>query len=1367
MKGKAAFLLLVLLGLAQLLIVTRCEDDKVAEESDSDEESDDEDEDFDDDAGDGTEVKEENGVLILTDKNFDTFIEDKDTVLVEFYAPWCGHCKQFAPEYEKIAQVLRENDPPIPVAKVDAVKESSLGSRFEVSGYPTIKILKKGEPVHYDGGRTEQAIVSRVKEVAQPDWKPPPDATMVLTKDNFDDVVNNADIILVEFYAPWCGHCKSLAPEYEKAAKELATRTPPIPLAKVDATVENEIASRFGVSGYPTLKIFRKGKPYEYNGPREEYGIVDYMSEQTGPPSKPVQALKQAQELVKDEDDVVIFGFFSSDQDAKYEVYQEACNVLREDFKFRHTFNSDVAKLLKASPGQVVMIHPEKFQSKYEPNSHLLTIKDSTSASELQEFFVKHAIPLVGHMKKSNDAKRYTGRPLVVVYYGVDFSFDYRVATQFWRNKVLDVAKDFPEYTFAIADEDDYADELKGLGLIDSGEEVNAGIFGEEGKKFAMEPEEFDSDVLREFVMAFKKGKLRPIIKSQPTPKSNKGPVKVVVGKTFDDIVMDTQKDVLIEFYAPWAAMGLTGKRWEKGPVCWRRRVKSEYMRLRQLKRFRRADEVKSMFNSNRQKIVERTDILNQEWKQRRIQPVGIMAPVSSLRGTRECTVGSGFSEFSKQVVPLKTLNAVASVPVMYSWSPLQQNFMVEDETVLHNIPYMGDEILDQDGTFIEELIKNYDGKVHGDRECGFINDEIFVELVSALTQYSDNEDDEEEEEPQEYKLDRMDLCDNRDDGEDSRKDRLCSEGRDSESSKKFPSDKIFEAISSMFPDKGSPEELREKYKELTEQQLPGALPPECTPNIDGPNAKSVQREQSLHSFHTLFCRRCFPARDCFLHHLFPLQSVTHLISHLYDLPHLTHLIHTSFHATPNTYKRKNMENLVDSKPCGVSCYMYLVQDGMVKEYPSSLLSGERERRGREREREQERERDRDRDRERDREMERAKTPSKRPVGRRRGRLPNGSSSSRPGTPTVSGETKDTDSDRDAGGDDDDKRDDTTSSSEANSRCQTPVKLKLSSEPPENVDWSGAEASLFRVLIGTYYDNFCAIARLIGTKTCRQVYEFRVKESSIIARAPAEDVDTPPRKKKRKHRLWATHCRKIQLKKDGSSNHVYNYQPCDHPRQPCDSSCPCVIAQNFCEKFCQCSSECQNRFPGCRCKAQCNTKQCPCYLAVRECDPDLCLTCGAAEHWDSKNVSCKNCSIQRGAKKHLLLAPSDVAGWGIFIKEPVQKNEFISEYCGEIISQDEADRRGKVYDKYMCSFLFNLNNDFVVDATRKGNKIRFANHSVNPNCYAKVMMVNGDHRIGIFAKRAIQTGEELFFDYRYSQADALKYVGIEREMEIP
>lgn len=165
---------------------------------------------------------------------------------------------------------------------------------------------------------------------------------------------------------------------------------------------------------------------------------------------------------------------------------------------------------------------------------------------------------------------------------------------------------------------------------------------------------------------------------------------------------------------------------------------------------------------------------------------------------------------------------------------------------------------------------------------------------------------------------------------------------------------------------------------------------------------------------------------------------------------------------------------------------------------------------------------------------ERAKTPSKRPVGRRRGRQPN--SNSRPSTPTVSSETKDADSDREGSKEDeqendkdeDYKKDENTSSSgapgrsghgaaaaelparqtsscflwccssEGNSRCQTPVKMKLTGEA-EAVEWNGAEASLFRVLIGTYYDNFCAIARLIGTKTCRQVSRGSETAGSAVA----------------------------------------------------------------------------------------------------------------------------------------------------------------------------------------------------------------------------------------------------------------------------
>ena len=91
-----------------------------------------------------------------------------------------------------------------------------------------------------------------------------------MTDENFDEEMALHDVILVEFYAPWCKHCKKLKPEYEKAARVLIKGDPPVPLAKVDATTNKELKERFEIKSFPTIFWFEKGEKTEYNGGREK-----------------------------------------------------------------------------------------------------------------------------------------------------------------------------------------------------------------------------------------------------------------------------------------------------------------------------------------------------------------------------------------------------------------------------------------------------------------------------------------------------------------------------------------------------------------------------------------------------------------------------------------------------------------------------------------------------------------------------------------------------------------------------------------------------------------------------------------------------------------------------------------------------------------------------------------------------------------------------------------------------------------------------------------------------------------------------------------------------------------------------------------
>ncbi|KAF2231156.1 SET domain-containing protein, partial [Viridothelium virens] len=233
-----------------------------------------------------------------------------------------------------------------------------------------------------------------------------------------------------------------------------------------------------------------------------------------------------------------------------------------------------------------------------------------------------------------------------------------------------------------------------------------------------------------------------------------------------------------------------------------------------------------------------------------------------------------------------------------------------------------------------------------------------------------------------------------------------------------------------------------------------------------------------------------------------------------------------------------------------------------------------------------------------------------------------------------------------------------------------------------------------------------------------------------------------------------------------SSTHLIHdrepFYPCSHEGSCEEAQCRCYKKKITCEKTCACPPDCERRFRGCQCaqkgKVCFQNPHCDCYRLNRECDADLCGTCGAAEVLDpvnryTKEIAkgrCANVHIQRNLPKRTLLGHSEVQGFGLYMGEPVKAHEYIGEYKGEVITKGEADRRGAIYAHLATNYLFSLNKEQEVDSTKAGNKMRFVNNSEREetmNCYAQTMLCNSVARIGMYARRDIAVGEELFFNY--------------------
>jgi len=370
------------------------------------------------------------------------------------------------------------------------------------------------------------------------------EGVLVLTDDNFDGAVAENEYVLVEFYAPWCGHCKALAPEYAKAAGILAENESPIKLGKLDATENGATAEKFEVKGYPTLKFFKNGKPTEYGGGRTADTIVSWVEKKTGPPAKTLASLDEAKDFVAGKS-VAIIGFFDDETTDAAKAFLAVAGSL-DDFQFAISSAADVRAEYKVEGEAVVLIK--------DFDAGRADLAEGLTEEAITEFISAESLPLVVDFNNESAQKIFSGEiksHLLMFLSASAEGHDEKltmlkeIATEN-KGKILVVTIN--------TDEEDHKRILEFFGIVDSELPTFRAIkLGEDMAKFKPESDVIETANVKSFVGEFLAGNLKQHLMSDEVPEDwDATGVKTLVGKNFHEVAMNPEKDVLVEFYAPW-----------------------------------------------------------------------------------------------------------------------------------------------------------------------------------------------------------------------------------------------------------------------------------------------------------------------------------------------------------------------------------------------------------------------------------------------------------------------------------------------------------------------------------------------------------------------------------------------------------------------------------------------------------------------------------------------------------------------------------------------------------------------------------------------------------------------------------------------